>query len=57
LELRLNALREMALPALTSTEKSTSHATHLPTHSLNWSILLDSANKESILTPGKNYNH
>jgi hypothetical protein len=53
LELRFNALREMALPALTSTENSTNQATHLPTHSLNWSILLDSANKESILTPGK----
>jgi hypothetical protein len=43
----------MALPALTSTDKSTSQATHLPTHSLNWSILLDRDNKESILTPIK----
>jgi hypothetical protein len=43
----------MALPALISTEKSTNQATHLPTHSLNWSILLDRDNKESILTPGK----
>jgi hypothetical protein len=43
----------MALPALISTEKSTSQATHLPIHSLNWSIRLDRDNKESILTPKK----